>query len=200
MTFTMHHGPVTSADLQEIKARIEHDIRDHRGWYIFQGFFFLFFGFLAAFLPGVTALSADVLIGVLLVATGIVQLVASFKSRMHWWSLFSGFLSLIVGGWMLAVPLAGTLALVVTVALFLALEGVLEILLAFELRPARNWGWMLASGIASLVLFGLLWAGFPDLSVFYLGLLIAVNFIFYGISLLMLVGSVSDRRQTTIYP
>jgi uncharacterized membrane protein HdeD (DUF308 family) len=198
MAFALRHSHVTIADLQAMKARIEQEIRGHRGWYIFQGITFLLFGFLAGILPAITALSATLFIGAMLLITGIFQLISSIKSKMHWWSFLSALLSILVGGWMWWMPLEGTLALVMAVAIFFAVffavEGVLEILLALEFRPMRNWGWMLASGIATLILSVLLWSGFPVLSVFYLGILIAINFIFYGVSLLMLVGSVPKER------
>jgi uncharacterized membrane protein HdeD (DUF308 family) len=191
MAFALRHGYFTIADLHEAKTRMEQHIRDHRGWYVFQGAIFLIFGFLAGILPGVTAFSAALFIGAMLLITGIFQLIGSVRARMHWWAFLSALLSIVIGGWMWWMPLEGMLALVMAVAIFFAVEGVLEILLALEFRPARNWGWMLASGIATLVLSALLWSGFPTLSVFYLGILIAINFIFYGISLLMLTASVS---------
>jgi len=190
MAFALRHGMMNIADMQTMKSQIEQEIRNHRVWYICQGAIFLIFGFLAGILPGITALSATLFIGAMLFITGIFQLITSSQSRMHWWSSLSALLSIIVGGWMWWMPMAGMLALVMTVAIFFAIEGAFEILLAFEFRPARNWGWMLASGIATLILSALLWSGFPALSVLYLGILIAINFIFYGISLLMLTASV----------
>jgi len=169
-----------------VTPHIGQGISDYRGWYIFQGAAFLFFGFLAAILPGVTAISATLLISALLLITGSLQLIASFKSRMHWWSFLSALLSIAVGGWILWIPLSGILALVMMVAIFFTVEGAVEILLAFEFLHMHNWGWMLVSGIATLALSALLWIGFPGLSPLYLGLLIAINFIFYGFSLLML--------------
>lgn len=188
MAFALSHG-MHFADMQALRSDIESNINHHRGWYIFQGIAFLGFGILAIILPVLTALSAALFVGALLFITGIVQLVASFQSRMHWWSALSAILSIVVGGWMLWMPMSGVLALVIATAIFFAAEGIFEIMMALEFRPAYNWGWMMASGIAALVLFVLLWVGFPDLSVFYLGVLIAINFIFYGISLLMLMAS-----------
>jgi uncharacterized membrane protein HdeD (DUF308 family) len=192
MAIAMQREELTIADILAMKTRIEEDIRQHRAWYVFQGIVFLIFGLFAAVVPFFMAVSATLFIGALLLITGGFQFVASVRSRMHWWSFLSALLSIMVGGWMIWSPVAGTMALVMAVALFLAVEGLLEILLAFEFRPARNWGWMLASGIASLALFALLCIGFPVLGFLYLGLIIAFNFIFYGVSLLMLVGRVSQ--------
>ncbi len=191
MAFALRHETMSLADMQAIRARIEQHIREHRGWYIFQGVAFLVAGLLAAILPAATVLSATLIIGAALLVTGVLQFIASFQSRSHWWAFFSALLSIATGGWMLWMPLFAALALAIVVAAFLSAEGILEILLAFEFRPARNWGWMLASGLATLVLSIFMWSGLPVLSVVYLGLLIAINFIFYGVSLLMLAGSLA---------
>lgn len=177
--------------LHILRARIEHSIRSYRGWYILQGILFICFGLIAAILPSVTALSAALFIGALLLVSGIFQILASSIAGMHWWAFLSALLSIIIGGWMLWMPLAGLMAIVIAVAVFFAIEGALEIMLALEFRPVQNWGWMLVSGIATLLLSILLFSGFPGWSIFYLGLLIAINFVFYGISLLMLVWSIS---------
>lgn len=185
-----HHYRADTADVSAARVRVEQHIHSHRGWYFLQGSVFLIFGLIAAILPGITAVSAALFIGAMLLVTGIFQLIASFQSRLYRWSFLSALLSIFMGAWMLWAPMAGTLALAVALAIFLAAEGALEILLALEFRATRNWGWMLASGIATLILSALLWSGFPVLSAVYLGMLIAVNFIFYGVSLLMLAASV----------
>ena len=46
---------------------------------------------------------------------------------------------------------------------------------------------MLFSGIATLVMALILWIGFPVFDVLYLGWVIAINLVLYGLSLLMLV-------------
>jgi len=191
MSFILGQGP-SKVNVDVLKGRIEQDIRAHRGGYYFQGIVFLVFGFIAAILPGVTALTAEMFVGVLLLFTGLFQLVTSFYSRMHWWAFFSAALSIVVGGWMLWMPAEGLVALVMATALFLTIEGIFEILLAFEFRFVRQWGWMAFSGVVSLILAALLWVGMPVLSILYLGIIIAVNFIFYGISILMLAASVRN--------
>ena len=40
---------------------------------------------------------------------------------------------------------------------FLLTEGVFELLLAFRLRPLRNWTWVLGDGIITLLLGGIIW-------------------------------------------
>lgn len=48
----------------------------------------------------------------------------------------------------------------------------------------------MASGLVSLVLAGLLFAGWPGATVMFLGIIIGINLLFYGISLLALTASI----------
>jgi len=182
---------IATGDLEAISARVEQELRTHKGKYILQGMAFIIFGVLAGALPVATALSTELLVGVVLLLSGIFQLVLTLRSKMHWWSLLSSLLSISIGMLMVWKPLAGLLAVVTVMAIFMTIEGIFELLLAFEFRPVRNWNWMLFSGFITLLLAAILWIGFPAFDVLYLGWVIAINLILYGISLLMLVWKVS---------
>jgi len=139
----------------------------------------------AAF-PATTTLNVELIIGVILLLTGVLQLILSLRSKMHWWSLLSAALSIVVGIVMLWKPLPVLLTLVTLLALFMTLEGLFELLLAWRFRPARHWHWMIFSGAMTLVLAVILWIGYPVLDVLYLGWVIAINLVLYGLSLIML--------------
>ncbi len=182
----------TTGDSGALGARVEQELRNHKGKYIFQGLIFVLAGALVAAFPGVTALNTELLIGVILLLTGGFQLILTLRSKMHWWSLLSACLSIVVGIVILWKPMPVLLTLVTLLAIFMTQEGLLELLLAFEFRPVRNWRWMLFSGVITLVLAAVLWIGFPAFDVFYLGWVIAINLIFYGLSLLMLVWKIAS--------
>lgn len=178
---------IVTGDLGAMTARIKQELREHKGKYIFQAMIFIIAGVLAAAFPATTALNVELIIGAILLLTGIFQFVLTLKSKMHWWSLLSACLSIAIGVIMLWKPLPVLLAFVTLLAIFMTMEGILELLLAFQFRPMRNWGWMLFSGVVTLVMAVILWVGFPIVDVLYLGWMIAINLIFYGLSLLMLV-------------
>jgi uncharacterized membrane protein HdeD (DUF308 family) len=179
-------------DMGALRARFEENVRTHKSKYIFQGTVFIICGILAAALPAATALSVELMIGVVLAFSGIFQLVLTIKSKMHWWSLLSALLSIAVGTIMIWRPLAGLLAVVTLLAIFMTAEGIFELLLAWQFRPLRNWSWMLFSGIVTLILAIILWIGFPAFDVLYLGWVVAINLILYGVSLMMLVWRVAS--------
>jgi uncharacterized membrane protein HdeD (DUF308 family) len=91
-----------------------------------------------------------------------------------------------VGVFMVFNPLAGTVALTLTIGVLFAIQGAFEIAFAFDVRPLRGWEGMLGSGIASSVLAVLIAAGWPEISKIVLGILFGVNFISTGLAYLFL--------------
>jgi uncharacterized membrane protein HdeD (DUF308 family) len=178
---------LTTMDFDSIGERIEQQLHDHRDKYILEGVLFIVCGILAAAMPSIMALNVALLIGVVLLVTGVLQLVLTVKAKTHWWSLLSALLSILCGLFVLWKPLAMLLAIVTLMAVFLTVEGIFEILLSYQFRMIRNWGWMFFSGLITLGLAVILWIGYPTIGVLYLGWVIAINFILYGTSLLMLV-------------
>jgi uncharacterized membrane protein HdeD (DUF308 family) len=63
----------------------------------------------------------------------------------------------VIGFYVLA-NLAGLASLTLAVAIYLFVEGVLEFILSFQLRPAPGAGWLLVDGIVTLVLAVMIWS------------------------------------------
>ena len=112
-----------TVDVDALKTRFEQELRRHKGKYVFQGTVFIILGILAAILPVATTLSVELLIGAVLLLSGIFQLALSLKSNMHWWSLLSAALSITIGTVMIWKPFAGLLAIVALMVIFLMMEG-----------------------------------------------------------------------------
>lgn len=191
----MEKATLETQRLSDIRQSIETNIAEHRKWYMFQGIAFIIAGLLAIILPGATAVGFELLIGALLLISGLIQAFACLQSRVHWWSLFSSLASIIVGGLMLFNPTTGTLALATIVAIFLAIEGIAELLLSFQFRPAKNWIWLMLSGVVSLALAIMLFAGWPAATIIFLGIIIGVNFLMYGISIMAVAAQVKHQPE-----
>ena len=80
-------------------------------------------------------------------------------------------------------------------AIFLVIEGIVEIVLYFNIRGAANAGWVLFDGIVTLILGFLIWRRWPSSSVWVIGTLVGISLIFSGISRFMLSSAV--RRVTS---
>lgn len=175
--------------LPRFQQRVGETIAVHKAWYNFQGLALIVLGLLAMALPTLTALSFEVLTGSLLMISGLVKGYTSFKSHIHWWSFLSAALFLTAGGLLLWQPVPGVIALATVLAVFLLAEGVIEICLALEFESVKNWGWLLLSGLISLLLSTMLFIGWPGLTISFLGIMIGVNLLCYGASLLTLSAS-----------
>lgn len=161
----------------------------HRGLYIFESIMFILLGLLAIALPGLMTLGLELFIGWLLIIAGVIQgyrTLVSEKSAGFWYSLFSAILSIVTGVLLLVYPMVGMLSLTMLLIVFFLLEGVAKIIYSFYLKPITGWGWVLFSGIIALALGAIIISGWPVTALWAIGLIVGINMLFYGVSLLAL--------------
>ena len=128
-----------SAIVTNRSETIAQELKTHKAKYIFHGIIFIILGVLAGSLPVATALSAELLIGVVLLISGIFQMALTLKSRIHWWSLLSACLSMLIGIIMIWRPLAGLMAVVTLLAIFMTIEGIFELFLgSFDFQVGKK--------------------------------------------------------------
>jgi len=142
-------------------------------------------------LPPLAGLVTVILLGWLLIGTGLIGLVTTLLARHapgFWWSLLSAVIGIVAGILLLGWPLLGTLSLTAVLIAFLFAEGVVSIMYALEHRNALSgrWGWMLASGILDVGLGVLLFIGLPATALWALGLLLGINLVFGGWALIFM--------------
>jgi uncharacterized membrane protein HdeD (DUF308 family) len=103
------------------------------------------------------------------------------------WMLLTAALALFVG-----IMLQGAVSLTAVLTAFFIVEGIFQIVASLSYRAVfpNQWGWMLASGIADLILAGIIIAGWPGTATWALGLIVGVNLITSGaaITLVSLAG------------
>ena len=164
-----------------------------RHWVLFlsEGIALVILGLLALMAPTIASVAATVFFGWILLLSGVVGLMATFRARQapgFWWSLLSALLGIVAGVVLLGWPLQGTLSLTAVLIAFLLLEGALSIMYALEHRSALSgrWSWMLASGILDMALGLLLFAGLPATALWALGLLLGLNLLFGGWALIFM--------------
>jgi uncharacterized membrane protein HdeD (DUF308 family) len=100
--------------------------------------------------------------------------------------LISGILGVVAGIVLLRWPLSGAFSLTLVLTAFLALEGIVSIMLALEHRRelSGRWAIMLFSGLVDLVLAGMIFAGLPATAAWAIGLLVGINMVFGGFALI----------------
>jgi len=146
-------------------------------------------GAAAIVLPPMATIAVEIIIGWLLLVSGIVGLITTFWMRRapgFWWSLLSAILGIAAGVVLLRWPLSGALSLTLVLTVFLAIEGVASIMYALEHRRelSGRWGMMLVSGVVDLFLAGLIFLGLPATAAWAIGLLVGINLVFGGAALI----------------
>ena len=163
-------------------------IHDHRGLVLAEGVLLLLLGAAAVVLPFLAGLAAAVMLGWLLVIAGVAGLAFAFRARGlpgFGWSLLSGLAALIAGMALAWNPLVGLATLTLIIAAFLFADGIFTIATAISHRRelSRRWEWMLLGGIVNLVLAAIIYSGWPGTALWVVGLLVGVNLLFGGVSL-----------------
>ena len=168
------------------------------GWLLALGILMIILGVVAMAAPVVATIAIQVMLGWLLVISGIAEGIHAFMVK-EWrgflLELLSAVLYLGVGLLLLVDPLKGALALTLILAVFLLVEGIFKIITALRVRDHRGWGWLLASGIVSVVLGVLIWAQWPASGLWVIGLLVGIQLLFTGWSLVMLALAARGHRQ-----
>lgn len=165
---------------------VRHQLHENRKWYIGLGVLLTIFGIvLLASLPFAT-LSAVFIFGVLMMVGGILHLVAAFKifeGGFRWfWALF-GVLYLVAGYYAFSTPVKTAIVLTNVLAIILIVAGVIRIFNAILFRVLPGWGWVLFSGLLTLVA-GIMILKSPDAPFWVLGLFLAIDILFQGINYL----------------
>lgn len=84
-------------------------------------------------------------------------------------------------------PLAGITTLTILLLLVILTEGVVSIMLGLRMSGhLSNWGWMVFSGLCSLIVGLIILLGWPETAGWALGLLLGLNFLSTGFALIML--------------
>jgi uncharacterized membrane protein HdeD (DUF308 family) len=178
-------------EAEQVRTELGAAVQRHWVFFLCEGIALVLLGLLAVMTPAIASVAATVLFGWILLLSGVVGLITTFRARKapgFGWSLLSALLGIIAGGLLLWWPLQGALSLTAVLIAFLLVEGVVSILYALEHRSALSgrWGWMLASGALDVFLGVILLLGLPGTALWALGLLLGINLLFGGWALILM--------------
>jgi uncharacterized membrane protein HdeD (DUF308 family) len=154
-------------------------------------------GMIAIFAPLEAGLVVVIVVGWMAIFNGGAQLFYAFshEARHRWLEGLLGMIYIVAGIYLLMHPVGGLLALTLLIACLLLVYGIFALVLAFRMRPAAGWGWVLFDAIVTILLGLLIYIHWPGTSDFAIGTLIGISFIVSGVSRLML--SLAVRRLTS---
>lgn len=166
-----------------LRAAVQDGIRKRATLYLAQSGLIVFAGLLALVFPAIFGAGVLVLIGWLLILSGIVQalgLIGATQVPYFWLQLVSVVLGVVVGFLLVSRPEAGLLAVALLMVVFFMVEGISRIAFALMIRPMEDWLYVLGSGIAGLVLAVILGANLGNASNWLLGVLLGLHLIASG--------------------
>jgi uncharacterized membrane protein HdeD (DUF308 family) len=152
-------------------------------------------GIFSILVPIVASISVAILVGWALLVGGVVQFAHVARRDAGWervWRLFLALITAIAGLSILLFPLSGTITITFVLVAWFFVSGGTKLAAWSRLRHTEG-SWMLGlNGFASVVLGVLIWASLPSSAVWAIGLLVGIDLVLYGSSLIM--SALAGRR------
>ena len=153
------------------------------------GVLLIVFGMVAVASPFLAAVAVNVVVAWLIVLAGVVHLMLAVRAHgagSMIWKLLVGIAYLCFGGYLIVHPLVGVASLTLLLATLFLVEGVLDVVLFFKMRPLQGSGWVLTDGIVTLLLGALIYLQWPTSSAWAIGTLVGISMIFSGVARVMM--------------
>ena len=169
--------------------RVPRQIRRHPDWVLVPGILFIALGAAAVLMPQASTIAVNAIVGWLLLLSGAVYAWSAFSMHGGWQiagTVALATLSIVVGLLLVVNPLQGAITLTLVLGVFFLLGGVVKLYSAIRNRHVRGWWWGGVGGIVSLAIAGLVFAGWPGTGTWILGVLVGVDLIFSGATLIAL--------------
>ncbi len=139
--------------------------------------------------PLIAGAAVGAFVGWLFIVGSIVQVIDAFQHHRSNGSLLVrlllSLLYLIVGILLVLNPLAGAASLALGIGIFFFIDGVFRVFLAFKVKPARRWGWMLFNGILMIILGIFIWSQWPLNASWILGVWVGIGLLINGITTIL---------------
>ena len=149
-------------------------------------------GVVALITPAVAGTLVSFILGVVLVATGLSKGIRIFRARAfkrHWEDLLLGVLALVAGAVIIARPLVGLTAITLSLVLYFASSGILQIVWWWRLRRDFDALWTLLAGLVTVSLAVFIGIEWPLSGLWAVGTLVGVHLLFGGASLIALASA-----------
>jgi uncharacterized membrane protein HdeD (DUF308 family) len=177
-------------EINKVQSEMSAAVKAHWKAFLFEGILLAILGLAAIIVsPPLASLAVTIFLGWMFLISGIGGLIVTFWARHmpgFWWSLISAALAVLAGMILLARPIQGVLTLTIVVGAYFLAEGVATIMYALEHRRelSGRWSWLLVAGLVDIVIAFLIIAGLPGSAEWAIGLLVGINLLFGGATLI----------------
>jgi uncharacterized membrane protein HdeD (DUF308 family) len=156
-------------------------------------------GIVAVASPFLAAVAVNAIIAWLIVMAGVVHLILAFhafRAGTMLWRMLVGLAYIVFGGYLIARPGLGVASLTLVLASLFLVEGIVEIVLYFQIRALPRTGGLLLDGIITLLLGLMIYLQWPSSSAWAIGTLVGVSMIVSGITRVMMSQAVRKVTDT----
>ena len=184
---------------------LRHELSEIRAnWvaFLILGILTILLGTFLIIVPWIGTIAAVWVLGALLIVGGVTQFVGAFWARQwsgFFLSLLAGVLYLVVGFLVFFYTEESVAGLTLLLAAFLIVGGIFRIIAALTMKLA-GWGWVLAGGILALLLGILIWAEWPEASLWVIGLFVGIEMLFTGWSWVVIALTVRNLPKSELPP
>jgi len=158
------------------------------------GWVVLIAGILALFAPLASGITVAILVGALLTLAGLFRIVHAFQGGGFWFGLL-GLITTVAGLVTMGRPLLGLASLTIVLVVYFLMLGISEIIAAFQNRPQQGWGFLLFSGLVSVLLSYMIWSQWPVSGAWAIGTLVGIQLIFSGMTMLTLSSTLKELSE-----
>jgi uncharacterized membrane protein HdeD (DUF308 family) len=159
------------------------------------GILTMLFGLFAIASPLYSGLAVAMMVGIALVAAGVSMTIFAFQAPSLGrgvLKLLFGALTVLVGLAVLAQPGIALLKLTALLGAYFVADGILTMIIAWNVKPARGWGWMTFNGAVTLMLAYFILSGWPETAFWVVGMLVGIRLLFAGLTMLTM-GTAAGR-------
>lgn len=175
---------------------VEKQVKRATGLYTGLGVLMILLGAFAVLIPNIASWGMTVLIGWILIIGAAFLFAWSFTApgalhvitRIAW-----SVLTLAAGLFLLINPDKGAKALTIILIIYFIAAGLIRLAAAFAQRGIRGAGWLGLSGALSLIIGLIFWVDYPSSADWAIGLLVGIDLIFGGWTLILLSNEVKEE-------
>jgi len=174
-------------------------VRQASTWSILWGVSLLILGMVAVASPFLAAVAVNVLIAWLITMAGAVHIVLAFHAHRAGsviWKLLVGLAYLFFGVYLITHPVLAVASLTLVLASLFLIEGLLNVVLFFQMRSMRGSSWVLIDGVITLLLGLMIYMQWPSSSAWAIGTLVGVSLIISGVTRVFMSLAVRNALAT----
>ena len=165
------------------------DVGQHAWWFTALGVVFIIGGAIALIYPFLASVAAALVVGWVFIFVGVLTLIHAWQVS-GWggvvWQVIIGLIILVGGIAAIIDPISAAIGLTLLIGVVYFAKGIAQIVMGFNLRPLRAWGWVLAAGILSALVGLIIIFSWPFSGTWVLGTLAGISLIFSGWAYIMM--------------